>query len=109
MARGSSFFHRLGPVARWGRATGALPLAPAGLVGTGEVCVMSVNRALHAIDEVTHTLERDVALVLLRASGDHFLAGVVFQRAAVDDHRAVHEFGLGFVGLLLCLFRDGSA
>src|SRR5262245_56887680 len=63
--------------------------------------VMSVRLADHALDQVVHLLERDVRLALLAASRNHDLAGVVLERALVDDHGAGHELGLGVVGLLL--------
>src|SRR5690349_13634650 len=65
----------------------------------------SVGLADDAFDQVVHLFQRDVGLLLLGAGGDHDLAGVVLQRALVDDHRPGHELRLRVVGLLLRLRR----
>src|SRR6478609_2408253 len=108
---GSKRFSKSTPSARSRvtRALGSEPLAPAGLVGTGETALMSVNRTLHAVDQVTHALERDVTLRELGACGDDLFARVVLERPRVDDHAAIHELGFGLVRLLFGFFGDSGA
>src|SRR6185369_4656463 len=106
MSSGSNFFSKLVRAARLfagaGRALGAWPLAPAGLVGTGETWLMSVNRSLHTVHQVAHGFEFDVALGHRRAGRNDFLARVVFERPRIDQESAVHELLLGLLGFGLC-------
>src|SRR5450755_2549642 len=101
ISAGSTFLSQLTPA--------AFVSAPAGLVGAGESSLMSVYRALHPVDEVAHAFESNVSLPLRSASGDHFLARVVFQRTGINVHAAVHELGFGFIRLGLRGVRHGRA
>ena len=84
--------------------------AAAARVCTPTGSVVTTGSSRHAFDEVRHLLERDVGLHLRprpRAMID--LAGVVVERARVDDERPVGELGLRGVGLLLGVVGDGRA
>src|SRR5450631_1223680 len=63
----------------------------------------------HALDQVVHRLEHRLRLLVSLAGGDHFLAGVVLQRALEDDEVALHHFGLHRIGLGLARRRGRLA